>query len=43
MNIENDFLTVFDLFCKTTELYYKGQSNNQSLLRIIFTTNNIII
>ena len=43
MNIENDFLTDFDLFGKTPELYYKGKSKKSSLLGIILTVIYIII
>ena len=37
MNVENDFLTDFDLFGKTPELYYKGRSKKSSTLGIILT------
>ena len=43
MNIENDFLTDFDLFGKSPELYYKGKSKKSSLLGIIFTVIYIVI
>ena len=43
MNIENDFLTDFDLFGKSPELYYKGKSKKSSLLGIILTVIYIII
>ena len=43
MNIENDFLTDFDLFGKTPELYYKGKSKKSSLLGIILTVIYIVI
>ena len=37
MNIENDFLTDFDLFGKVPELYYKGRSKKSSTFGIILT------
>jgi hypothetical protein len=37
MNIENDFLTDFDLFGKNPELYYKGKSKKASTLGIVLT------
>jgi hypothetical protein len=43
MNIENDFLTDFDLFGKSPELYYKGRSKKSSLLGIILTVIYIVI
>ena len=43
MNIENDFLTDFDLFGKTPELYYKGRSKKSSILGIILTLIYIIL
>ena len=43
MNIENDFLTDFDLFGKTPELYYKGKSKKSSLIGIILTVIYIVI
>ena len=43
MNIENDFLTDFDLFGKIPELYYKGRSKKSSIFGIILTLVYIII
>ena len=43
MNIENDFLTDFDLFGKTPELYYKGKSKKSSTLGIVLTIIYIIL
>ena len=43
MNIENDFLTDFDLFGKEPELYYKGKSKKSSTLGIVLTVIYIII
>ena len=43
MNIENDFLTDFDLFGKTPELYYNGKSKKSSSLGIGLTVFYIII
>ena len=37
MNVENDFLTDFDLFGKTPEFYYKGKSKKASTFGIILT------
>ena len=37
MNVENDFLTDFDLFGKQPELYYKGKSKKASTLGIVLT------
>jgi len=43
MNIENDFLTDFDLFGKQPELYYKGKSRKASTLGIILTIIYIVL
>ena len=43
MNIENDFLTDFDLFGKTPELYYKGKSKKSSTFGIILTVIYIVL
>ena len=43
MNIENDFLTDFDLFGKVPELYYKGRSKKSSTLGIILTVIYMIL
>ena len=43
MNIENDFLTDFDLFGKTPELYYKGRSKKSSTFGIVLTVIYIVI
>ena len=43
MNIENDFLTDFDLFGKVPELYYKGRSKKSSTFGIILTVIYIVI
>ena len=43
MNIENDFLTDFDLFGKVPELYYKGRSKKSSTLGIVLTVIYIIL
>ena len=43
MNVENDFLTEFDLFGKTPELYYKGRSKKSSTFGIILTILYIIL
>ena len=43
MNIENDFLTDFDLFGKIPELYYKGKSKKSSTLGIILTVIYIVL
>ena len=43
MNIENDFLTDFDLFGKIPELYYKGRSRKSSILGIVLTLIYIIL
>ena len=43
MNVENDFLTDFDLFGKTPELYYKGKSKKSSTFGIILTVIYIIL
>ena len=43
MNIENDFLTDFDLFGKTPELYYNGKSKKSSTLGIVLTIIYIIL
>ena len=43
MNIENDFLTDFDLFGKLPELYYKGKSKKSSILGIVLTVIYIVL
>ena len=43
MNIENDFLTDFDLFGKTPELYYNGKSKKSSTFGIVLTIIYIIL
>ena len=43
MNVENDFLTDFDLFGKQPELYYKGKSRKASTLGIVLTVIYIVI
>ena len=43
MNIENDFLTDFDLFGKTPELYYNGKSKKSSTFGIVLTIVYIIL
>ena len=43
MNIENDFLTDFDLFGKAPELYYKGRSKKSSTFGIVLTVIYIVI
>ena len=43
MNIENDFLTDFDLFGKVPELYYKGKSKKSSTFGLILTVIYIIL
>ena len=43
MNIENDFLTDFDLFGKVPELYYKGKSKKASTMGLILTVIYIIL
>ena len=43
MNIENDFLTDFDLFGKIPEFYYKGKSKKSSILGIVLTILYIIL
>ena len=43
MNVENDFLTDFDLFGKTPEIYYKGRSKKSSVIGIVFTVIYIIV
>ena len=43
MNIENDFLTDFDLFGKIPELYYKGKSKKSSTFGIVLTIVYIIL
>ena len=43
MNIENDFLTDFDLFGKNPEFYYKGRSKKSSIFGIILTVIYIIL
>ena len=43
MNIENDFLTDFDLFGKVPELYYKGKSKKSSTFGLVLTVIYIIL
>ena len=43
MNIENDFLTDFDLFGKIPEFYYKGRSKKSSIFGIVLTIIYIIV
>ena len=43
MNIENDFLTDFDLLGKVPELYYKGRSKKSSTFGIILTVIYIVL
>ena len=43
MNVENDFLTDFDLFGKQPELYYKGKSKKSTTLGIVLTIIYIVI
>ena len=43
MNVENDFLTDFDLFGKQPELYYKGKSKKASTLGIVLTVIYIVL
>ena len=43
MNIENDFLSDFDLFGKEPEIYYQGKSKKSSFLGITLTIIYIII
>ena len=43
MNIENDFLTDFDLFGKTPEFYYKGRSKKSSTFGIILSVIYIVL
>ena len=43
MNIENDFLTDFDLFGKVPELYYKGKSKKASTMGLVLTVIYIIL
>ena len=43
MNIENDFLTDFDLFGKIPEFYYKGRSKKSSTFGIVLTIIYIIV
>ena len=43
MNVENDFLTDFDLFGKIPEFYYKGRSKKSSIFGIILTIIYIIL
>ena len=35
MNINNEFLTDLDLFGKTPELYYKGNSKKSSIIGVV--------
>ena len=43
MNIENDFLTDFDLFGKVPEMYYKGKSKKASTMGLVLTVIYIIL
>ena len=43
MNIENDFLTDFDLFGIVPELYYKGKSKKSSTMGLVLTVIYIIL
>ena len=43
MNIENDFLTDFDLFGKNPEFYYKGKSKKSSIFGIVLTVIYILL
>ena len=43
MNVENDFLTDFDLFGKEPEFYYHGKSKKSSLFGIVLTIVYIVI
>ena len=43
MNVENDFLTDFDLFGKQPDLYYKGKSKKSTTLGIVLTVIYIVI
>ena len=43
MNIENDFLTDFDLFGKLPELYYNGKSKKSSVFGIVLTVIYIVL
>ena len=43
MNVENDFLTDYDLFGKIPELYYKGKSKKSSIFGIILTSIYIFL
>ena len=43
MNVENDFLTDFDLFGKQPEMYYRGKSKLASTLGIVLTIIYIIL
>ena len=43
MNIENDFLTDFDLFGKVPEMYYKGKSKKASTFGLVLTVIYIIL
>ena len=43
MNVENDFLTDFDLFGKQPEIYYHGKSKKSSAFGIVLTVIYIVI
>ena len=43
MNIENDFLTDFDLFGKLPELYYNGKSKKSSVFGMVLTVIYIVL
>ena len=43
MNVENDFLTDFDLFGKQPEIYYHGKSKKSSTFGIVLTAIYIVI
>ena len=43
MNVENDFLTDFDLFGKQPEIYYHGKSKKSSAFGIVLTAIYIVI
>ena len=43
MNVENDFLTDFDLFGKIPEFYYKGRSKKSSIFGVVLTIIYIVL
>ena len=43
MDINNEFLTDLDLFGKTPELYYKGNSKKSSIIGVVLTIIYIIL